>query len=183
MGLRSVRFSGDWQKALELSRRGQDAVGKALAQEADYLADRMREGLASGSPAGTALAPLHPLTAALKGSQIPLAGMERWVQSAHVGPLRYFVGFRDPEGIRIGLIHEEGRTWSMYWTDRQRRWFFAQMSRFGLLDKNREPTNQASGGEITYQIPARPWLAPIVNAYLPGARERITAAVVKAVLG
>ena len=176
-----VKFSGDWAKALELSSRAKMAVSRVLQNEADELANQMRKGLASGSPAGTTLAPLHPLTAALKGSQVPLAGMERWVAVKHVGPYRFFVGFTDPEGIRIGLIHEQGRSWSQVWTDRQRRWFFATMSRFGLLDPS-YTSNRRPGEATQHTIPARPWLQPVVDAYVPGAQKRIHDAIIKAIL-
>lgn len=177
-----IRFTGDWDKALELSKRSQRAVAEVLVAESDELAERMREGLRSGSPAGTVLAPLHPLTAALKGSQIPLAGMERWVTIKQTGPLRYFIGFTDPDGVRYGTIHEEGRTWSMVWTDRQRRWFFATMARFGLLDGSRGRSSTPGDGTVTYTIPARPWLEPIIKAYVPGAEKRIREAVIRNIL-
>lgn len=177
-----VRFTGDWKKALEFSKRAQAGIEEALKAEADELAEKMRDGLASGSPAGTVLAPLHPLTAALKGSTIPLAGMERWVVSVPLSRFKYFIGFRDPFAVRIGAIHEEGRSWTQVWTAKQRAWFFAQMSRFGLLDPNRPPNPSGTPGEIHITIPARPWLQPIVDAYLPGAKERIRTVVLNAIL-
>lgn len=175
-----VRFTGDWQKALELSPRAKAAVARVLQQEAEHLGEMMRRGLASGSPAGTTLAPLHPLTAALKGSDVPLSGMERWVAVKNLGPFRYFVGFVEPDGIRIGLIHETGRSWTAVWTDRQRRWFFAQMNRFNLLDSSRQG-NGLGGAEVQYNTPARPWLQPIIDAYVPAAEARIREAIAREV--
>ncbi len=179
-----VRFTGNWDRALELSERAQAAVREVLQSEAEELADQMRSGLASGSPAGTALAPLHPLTAAMKGSQVPLAGMEKWVVSVEVGKFRWFVGIRDPEGVRIGTVHEEGRSWTQVWSERQRRWFFAQMYRFGLLSPGGSRAHPPPAGPTHgHVVPARPFVRPVAEAYLPGARARVGEAVRRAVFG
>lgn len=178
-----IKLTGDWAKARALKDVVSKALEVSLAREADLLGENMRAGIASGHPGGTTLAPLHPLTAALKGSSIPLAGMERWIQIKKIDRFHYFIGMVDPEGAWIGAIHEEGRTWTQVWTERQRRWFFSQLARFGLLDRSAPRGSTGGNGEVTHVIPPRPWLQPTADQQLPAARQRISADVIKAVLG
>ena len=179
-----VKLTGDWAKALQFDKRAKAGITAALNKEAEILAKQLRAGLASGSPAGTTLAPLHPLTAALKGSSVPLAGMERWVVVVKVAQFKRFIGMTDPEAVRYGRIHEEGRTWSQTWSERQRRWFFATMSRLGLLtaDAGRAHAPPHPNPVHTHATPARPWLEPVWKAYAPAAQRRIRDEIIKAIL-
>ena len=178
-----VRQTGDWAEAkrilMTMRRRLPAAATAALLQEAEYLRGHMVRGLLSGAPGGVPFKPLSPMTLAVRrllgfggtkilmvsGTMVGSINVSRVGRGVFVG-IRRGTHFRTGKGgsggdvLNIALLHEKGRTWSVRFTDKQRKLLFAARKQAGL------PIGGGGGGgrrKIT--IPARPFIGPVLNKY------------------
>lgn len=193
-----MNLTGDWRQTgrtlAQARARMTRALDTATRAEAEDVRKQMLEGIRKQAPAGEEFLPISRLTRALRrargfrGSKalIKTASMMNSITVSRAGRGRYFVGIkrsargrRNEPLINIALIHEEGRTYVMRVTPRQRRFIMMALRQAGMLRKKREGSGGESGfsrGYVVVTIPARPFMSPVIRKVRsnPGAlRNRI----------
>lgn len=179
-----VRKFGDWAKVAQITRTMRDrfeaAVRVALLREAQMLRGKMILGIASGAPGGQAFKPLSPITLAIRkargfGGSKPLIVTGTLRRSPSVVQVSgrgiggaVFIGIhRSARGkngkslVNIAEIHEFGRSWKQKLSPKARRFLFAVLSKSGRFTRGKyQRKGGASGGMISINIPARPFVRP-----------------------
>jgi hypothetical protein len=168
---------GDWSLARRIlkngSRRIEDALDKAVLQEAQFFRTKIVEGLRSGAPGGQALQPLAPTTLAIrrfrgfKGSK-PLVvhgdlrnsiAVVKQADGVFVGVLRTAKGKVGQSLANIATVHEFGsRAIAVKLTPKMRRFLHAAFRSAGL---DAPDGDRPSTGIAVIRIPARPFLRPV----------------------
>jgi hypothetical protein len=170
------------------------ALDRAVMREAHYLRSLMVKGIVSGAPGGNPFKPLSPMTLALRsaggfGGTKPLirtGALRGSITVIKVGGGRVFVGVsrsaRSADGkslANIASIMEHGGTTTH--TLRQRRYLMAKLreagidiAKFGRGPLTRDAKGRYQRGQTTgsgvpigsqIQIPARPFIGPILRVY------------------
>jgi hypothetical protein len=170
-----IKLTGDWGralKALNLDLRG--AVDKAMMKEAHFLRSKIILNIQSGgNEAGAPFTPLSPTTLAVRafkgfGGSKPLI-----VTGALIGAVSVvrvsggvFVGIKRSAkagGAKLAELHEfGGGPWTRPMTDKQRRFLHAVFRNAGAAS----PGKSAGGGTITWRIPARPFVNPVIRKFM-----------------
>lgn len=184
-----VALVGDWEKAFKLLREAPRRIEKALQQqvlkEAHMLREQMIGGIdAGGKPKFKGHSPLSLVIRQFRGmggSKVLIASgaLRNSIVVVPVRPGVAFVGVRRRSKGKANLahIHEFGRTWTMPFTDRMRRFLFAAMRSAGI-QRRRSPRGAHGTGTITIRIPARPFIRPVVeNIQMDAMRARFAAAI------
>lgn len=153
-----------------LPDRMKHAKDEACRLEAEFLALKMREGILSGAPAGKKFAPHSPLYALMGGGNQILnksksGGLLGAIGVAKIGGMWVagISGASEKVG-RIAGIHEFGREFDVVPTARSQAWFFARLRELGIQPVKRVGKHP-SLSTIHVKIPARPFIAPIVEMY------------------
>jgi len=166
-----------WDGVAAMFRRLPDRFRRATAEASDeegrFLKQRLAAFLGGGiSPAPSAFA--SALTG--RSSSTALAGLAKYVIVKRVGEA-VFVGVAATGGrggftmADIAGVHAEGRSYLVPMTDRQRKWFFAQMRDTGLAAQSiwqggqSHHTGQTGGAIIRVTIPRRAWLQPAMAKF------------------
>lgn len=173
-------------------------VRAQLLREAHYLRGKMVTGMAAQAPGGAAFAPLSPLTLAARKFQgfsgtkalIRTGGLRGGINVVHVPGSSgiggaVFIGVhrnaRAEDGkslANLADIHEFGRSWTMAFTPKMRRYLFAMLKESGAgggpatrgadgrfaRGKYAGPRNN-SNGMIAITIPARPFVRPTIDEH------------------
>lgn len=175
-----ITKTGDWDAALKaLQMAGakmEEAVRKTLLQEAQFLRTKIVEGFREQAPGGKAWQPLSKLTLAvrqLKGMRgtkalIVRGDLRNSIAVTEVGG-QVFVGvFRNARGsdgkslINIAEIHENGAgPFLVRITAPMRKLLHAAFKKAGL----EAPPGRPSTGIMVIQIPARPFIKPVIETY------------------
>ncbi len=179
----SLEKYGDWAKAKEaLGADLKKAIRTALSQEAEFMADKVRENLKKGP-----FTPLSPLTLAMrklqgfKGTK-PLQRTGDLLNSikAVEGPDgdEFFIGVprsvkaKDGESyVRIAAVHEYGKTIVIKVTPKMKAFFFAMLKKLGKGLKGKGGGGFARGFLIIH-IPARPFITPAFEEFGPTLPDR-----------
>lgn len=195
--------TGDWVVAhAAVSTDISAAVRVALRQEAEFMADKVREALKNGPHEK-----LSPLT--LRARRLGLGGGGKFKGTKPLirsGDLlnsiaalpnatedEFFVGVpraaRVKGGgsmVRLADVHERGRTIVMKMTPKMIRFLFGVLLK-DLPRKAGPATGNATGTKIlVIHIPARPFVGPAFEAWSPTSLDRFRANLVaelKGVLG
>lgn len=183
-----VSLFGDWKKAVEIcgsmQERFKRVAKKAVLQEAQFLRGKIVEGLREQAPGGDALAPLSPLTLAIrsferfKGSKALMrtASMRNAIivkavpEGAFVGILRTAKSKTGENLVNVAEMNENGSEPIIVpITPASRRYFHAALAAAGLEAPKGGPSGGGAAIAIV-RIPARPFMAPPFNKYeTPGA--------------
>jgi len=176
--------ASDWGKAriiLDGAMKLQPLVQKAIVAELQFIRKKIVETFDNEGPPGAKWKPLQPMTLAVrrfegfKGTKIlqvtrdlvgsisvvAVPGEGGFVGVARSKPRK---GGQDP--VNVARVHEEGRSYSVTFTDRQRRYLFAALAAAGL---SRTPTAgkgaPAGTHAVLIRIPPRPFLGPVFEQY------------------
>ncbi len=195
----SIQRTGDWRKAQALLTRGARELGRsvdrALTQEAHALRTAIVEGLDKQSPGGEPLTPLEPLTLAarrlrrFRGTKVLIRTAE--LRNALAVIRRASLVFVGIPGAARG---KDGRSLSaraeaqefgagptiVPITPRMRRFLFALYREAG---RTPSATTGAGTGVVVIQVPARPFLRPVLAAFQVGATRRFLARVAGDLMG
>lgn len=172
---------GDWSLARKIlsgaGRRVQDAIDKAVLQEAQFFRGKIVEGLRSGAPGGQALDPPAPTTLAIrrfrgfKGSK-PLIvrgdlrnsiAVVKQGDGVFVGVLRTAKAKSGQPLVNVAAVHEFGsRTFAVKLTPKARRFLHAAFRSAGL---DAPSGGRPSTGIAVIRIPARPFLRPVFEEH------------------
>ncbi len=182
----SIQKTGDWKKARDLLAAGpcrlQQAIEKALAQEAHQLRKEIVQGLTKQAPGGTEIKPPSPWTLAkrrlrgFRGSKsLLVAGDLRNSIAVHQNKLEVFIGIsRKARGktgdalFDVAKLNEFGSDPIVIPITPAMRAFIAKLKQKGKI-----PTKSGAGvGVVVLQIPARPFLRPAFEAFKRGAQQR-----------
>lgn len=159
-----ITMFGDWDKAERIlngiSDRFTKAVGRGMQKTGVYLQAQVKRGIRDQAPGGKPFRPLSPITIAIKGSTKALIDTGDMLNSVtyktqepewvFIGLLRTARSKKGDELANIGAIHEGGAVIKV--TNKQR---FYLMKTYGWHLK---PSTT-----VLY-IPARPFLAPVMEA-------------------
>jgi hypothetical protein len=176
-----VQKVGDWSLARRIlssaSRRFKDAIDKAVLQEAQFFRTKIIEGLREGAPGGQAFAPLAPTTLAIrrfrgfKGTK-PLIvrgdlrnsiTVVKQGDGVFVGVLRSAKAAGGQSLVNVAAVHELGsRPIVLKLTPKVRRFLHAAFRAAGL---DAPAGDRPSTGIAVIKIPARPFLAPVFEAF------------------
>lgn len=182
-----VERVGDWALARRILHGGAHRVGKALhqatLQEAHFLRAKIAEGITSQSPGGQAFKPLAPSTLAtrlfrrFKGTKALLVKADLrnslTVVSPHegvafVGVLRTARGSRGQALANVAELNEFGsRPIVIRVTPKMLRVLAAVLGARGAGFHG--PTREGHKGIIVTQIPARPFIRPVVEKHYSDA--------------
>lgn len=196
-----VTLFGDWDKipqVLTLASRFQKSVDRALLREGERLRKGIVTGIASGAPGGQQLAPLSPITIAVRrmkgfGGSKPLivTGTMRGNVVVHkaahgavfVGLLRQAQAKGGGSLANIGEIHEFGRDFQRKMTRKQYRFLFAAIRRAGLSGpigpRMKSGAFRSQAGTVHVRIPARPFVGPVFEKERGSIVKRFWEAVAK----
>lgn len=177
-----VDLIGDWKKAIialnTVAKGLKPVADKALRQEAEHFAGKIRENIKKGPPpplknkrfSGPGSRGSKPLNAS--------GGLGNSVAVVQGESGEYFIGIpRTAKGhggkaADLADIHEFGRSFAIVMTEKMRKFLF------GVLFKSKSRRGKggatfASGmGLIFIKIPARPFVRPAFESESPGAPER-----------
>ncbi len=182
-GKRVKSLYGDWGRAHStlgrIHRTAAKMIDSAVEPEAQEAAELVRKNLETGgSIGGVPWKPLSVLTIAMGGRGSPLQGngeLAGAVEAKRLGTGKHVVGIPHSATSRsgvplamIGAVHEEGATIQIRWTLPRMRAFWAMVSK-GLGGRGRRDDRYVKDrsrkglGSSTIQIPARPWLRPVLD--------------------
>lgn len=182
---------GGWVAAQQaLSADLGKAVRTALAQEAEFLADKVREKLKVGPHT-----PLSPLT--LRARRLGIGGSKfRGTKPLlRTGDLRnsiaaipdaqglaYFIGIprsaRSRDGqylVRLADVHERGRTIVIKLTPKVARFLFGVLLKGAPKRGGSSPGGPGKTKILVIHIPARPFIGPAFAAWSPTSGQRFMA--------
>ncbi len=182
---------GDWAVAEHILRTGaaraQRAIDQAVQQEAQFLRAKIVEGIRQQSPGGEAFLPLAPATLAkrnLRGFQGTKALLVRgdlrngfvvrregW-GAAFVGVLRTARG-RDGQPLaNVAELNEFGSRPIIIHITPQMAAFLGALARESGHDSGGGSHEGGHGtGIVVVQIPARPFIRPVVQRYFGNQNE------------
>ncbi len=171
-----ISFEGDWDEAT-----GAAAViltsllDAAVAQEAEFLASKIRNGLLAGGPGGARFRPHSPLTLAIAAaSGRPHGGKVLIASGGLVGSIGvvefaggYFIGVKRGakagggkwDAVDLANLHENGAAWSKPMTLRQRRWLMMMLKKAGIRPSG------GGGGVLRVRLPPRPFVGPVIKEF------------------
>ena len=158
----TVVLTKDWEVASKLCAGAAAAFPRAadiaLRRIAIDIEGRIKGKIADGPPP-----PQSEHTKATGGGGTPLrrtGGMLGAVNVVPAGRISYFIGIPRTSGkFNIAVIHEEGAVVVQEMTPRMRRFLHAKLS-------GTAPSGGVSGFVVS-QIPARPFVEPVVMEILP----------------
>ena len=177
----SIKKVGDW-KALEeffkeAPKRFQEAMDKAVLQEAQFFRTKIVEGIREQAPGGQAFKPLSPATLAVrkflgfKGEKALLVrgdlrnsiSVVREGSKVFVGVLRTAKTKAGQPLVNVAEVHEYGsRPIVIRLTPKARRFLHAAFRKAGL---ERPAGGKPSIGIAVIQVPARPFLRPVMDRW------------------
>lgn len=189
----SIVRTGDWKKAHALLARGGRGLGasvqRALLQEAHALRTAIIAGLDRQAPAGAALAPLTPLTLAARRLR-RFRGTKALIRTAELRNAlavvrragQAFVGIPGTARGRDGRSLAARATWQEYGTRPTIIPITPRMRRFLAVLYREAGHARAAGsgggaGVVVVQVPARPFLRPVIAVFQVGAARRFLARV------
>lgn len=189
-----VKFKqvGAWLEAHELLKNLPKALPKAVEQAIRQEAELLRSTIIKKIRSGP-FAPLSPRTLAVykfigrKHGGKPLNGRGDLAGGVKVIPKgkSFFIGI--PAGVkgkdgqeivRIGLVHEEGRTIVMKYTPKMAAFLHAAFRAAGLPEPSKS-SGAAKTGILVIQIPARPFMKPSFDEWSHGLHDRLEQRVIK----
>lgn len=136
------------------------ARNEAIEEEARFMKEKFAETLRRGVP--------PPKSTLLGGGGPALTSLAPQVEVRKIGNA-VVVGLSSSGGARgksyaeLGQLHEEGRSYHVPMTDKQRRWLFAALRAAGHERSSAEAKRAGRGNAvINITIPRRPWFAPTV---------------------
>jgi phage gpG-like protein len=177
----NVKKIGPWSQAGNLlaaaPRRIQAAFDKALLQEAQFLRTKIVEGIREQAPGGQIFTPLAPTTLVIRrfrgfhGTKALLVHgdlrnsitVTRDGDQVFVGVLRTARNRAGKPLVDIAALHEHGsRPIVVKLTPKARAFLHAAFRHAGLDGPS---ANQPGTAIAVIQIPARPFLAPVLEKY------------------
>ena len=190
----SVRKVGEWNKAARIlnaySTRLGAVIDQSVHREALRYAKAMKEGIKEQAPGGVRFKPLSPITIAQKRSSkalIDKGDLRNSIGTRKITAKAYFAGLhrtaRNRSGgdlANIGAVHEFGAEYKQTVTEKQARFFRALYIK-GLWPHEGWHTVPKAGSTITVKIPARPFVAPVLEKLSPGASKRVMDDVLKGI--
>ncbi len=188
----SILRTGKWKMASRIVNTAPDrvhkAIDRAVLQEAQYMRKKIVEGIREQAPGGQAFKPLAPTTltkrklrkfrgtkALIERADLRNGFTVKRIQwgAAFVGLLRTAKNKTGKSLANIGEIHEYGsKPIVIRITPKMRKFLhvlYAEQKEKGRDKKGRftrsRNTFGASKGFVVIQIPARPFMAPVVRKY------------------
>lgn len=186
--------TGDWDKAAKLlpalPGRVQDAMQKAVLQEAHFFRKKILSEFQAGAPVSGTWPPHAAMTTAVR-QLLGNTKSKLLIQSADlrnsIGVIPIpgggaFVGVRRSASsksklgvVNLGMIQEGGASIVVHMTDRMRRLLFAAIRKAGTGTARPAPRPKSTGASdhlIKIRIPPRPFLGPVFDMYGdPGATK------------
>jgi hypothetical protein len=173
-GAFGVQLSAEWQKAAKIFVRIPDRFKKVLIEASMEEGEFMREKIVAQLDEADfpALSPLGALFGGGDSGRKPLAGFAQDVVVKRVGEA-VFVGILPKGGGRGGRnraelaeLQEEGRTYSVTTSDRQRRYIMAILREGGVLAaRNPHPAPAGTPLTINIVLPPRPFMQPTIDRW------------------
>lgn len=177
----SIEKFGDWGRAADILKRAnanvQQAVRRAVLQEAHYARAKIVEGFREQAPGGKRWAPLSPFTLAarvargFRGTKAlidrgdlrnSITVLER-PEGAFVGVLRQATGADGKSLYNVAVIHEQGAGPIIIPVSPQmRRYLHWKFRAGGMSDP---PTYGNPVEVIVVIIPPRPFIGPVFDRY------------------
>lgn len=199
-----VKLIGQWEAAAgiltNLGSKVLKAYKMAALQEGHYLRAKIVEGVRSGAPGGKQLLSLAASTIAVRkrkgrggtkplivsGAMINSVTVLQEGETTFVGILATAKGGGGVGSANKADVHEFGRTFAVPLTPKAKRFLMANFKKGGVAVNG--PWLPGGGGSqagpsgtstVIITIPARPFVAPVFEAELPGIQKRFVERVAK----
>lgn len=187
-GRGGMRKIGDWKRARRelpgMADKYRDAQIMAVRQEAEFFRKKVIECFKTGGKSSNiAWKPNAPSTIRAKGSSKPLIDSGDLVGSVTIiqaSTDTFFCGVpnnaRSKKGkpfVKIGKVHEFGKTITMKISKKQHGWMMANIKKLGGGKKSGGSSGTFKvGGTLKIIIPARSFLRSTRDAHFGGEKSR-----------